>query len=1037
MSSLTRISLANRAVIALATLITIGAGLWATVSLKQELIPSMDIPMAGVVTVAPGAGPESVERDVTDPIERAVDSVEGVNRTTSNSGSGFSVVTVELDYGTDMTQASQELQQAINRVTSGLPNGAEPELILGSIDDMPVVQLAAASGANGKELLTVLQDEIVPALESLTDVRDVELVGLADDVIKIQPDNEALAAAGLSAQSIMAALEANGSPMPVGTITKDDQELAISVGESLTSVDDIAALPLKSDAAEDAPVVALGDVAEVERVTQPADSISRTNGQDSIGITITKTPDGNTVEVSQAVRDALPDLEEQLGESGEISIIFDQAPFIEQSIEDLATEGGLGLVFAVLIILAFLLSVRPTLVTAVSIPLSILITMIGLKMGGDTLNILTLGALTVAIGRVVDDSIVVIENIERHLRPGISPMRTIVPAVKEVAGAITSSTLVTVAVFIPIALVGGQVGELFRPFAFTISVALLASLLVALTIVPVLASWFIKAPKSKKHAEQSDDPMSDAPDRLQRSFLPSLHASLRHPVITLVVAGVVLGGTFGLANRLETDFIGDAGENTFTVTQTLPAGTSLEASDEAIKPLEEIVSDLPHVATYQVSIGSNEMAALFGGGGGTQSTIAVTVDIDTDVEEVEDLLRERIDALDDPDSIRIEAGSAGFSASSLEVVIQANDDAALRDLAAEVEDRMRNLDGAGDVSNNFAETIETVDIAVDRKAAAQAGTSEQEVSQFVATALNGIRAGELNAEGGKLDIYIETGPVPESIDDLEQVVIPTSAGMVPLAQVASVSEVEQPVSISRIDGHRSATVTAKATGSDLGAVTADLRSALDGIDLPENASVEVAGVSVEQEEAFADLGVAMLVAIAIVYLIMVATFRSLVQPLILLVSVPFAATGAIGLLLITGIPLGVASMIGLLMLVGIVVTNAIVLIDLVNQYRKRGLSVYDAVVEGARHRLRPILMTALATIGALMPMALGITGGSVFISQPLAIVVIGGLISSTALTLVLVPVLYLLVERVGERRRNKLKQKNDPNPEQAQLADQK
>src|SRR5690625_3748598 len=476
----------------------------------------MNIPMAGVVTVVPGAGPEAIERDVTDPLERSVESVEGVTGTTSSSASGFSAVTVELEYGTDMTQASQELQQAVNRVTASLPNDAEPDLILGSIDDMPVVQLAAAGSENGSDLLTTLNDEIIPALEGISGVRDVELVGIDDDIVTIELDNEKLAESGLSAQSVMAALEANGTQMPVGTIIEGDSELAISVGESLTSVDEIADLPLRGEAlpalpdgvgegempegevpeeampgapTEEAPIVRLGDVAEIERVAAEPTSISRTNGQDSIGITITKTPDGNTVEVSQAVRDLLPELEQTLGEAGEISVIFDQAPFIEQSIEDLSTEGALGLVFAVLVILAFLLSIRPTLVTAVSIPLSLLITMIGLKAGGDTLNILTLGALTVAIGRVVDDSIVVIENIERHLRPDVSPMRTIVPAVKEVAGAITSSTIATVAVFIPIALVGGQVGELFRPFAFTVSIALLASLLVALTILPVLASW--------------------------------------------------------------------------------------------------------------------------------------------------------------------------------------------------------------------------------------------------------------------------------------------------------------------------------------------------------------------------------------------------------------------------------------------------------------------------------------------------------------------------------------------------------------------
>src|SRR5690625_3157816 len=796
----------------------------------------MNIPMAGVVTVVPGAGPEAIERDVTDPLERSVESVEGVTGTTSSSASGFSAVTVELEYGTDMTEASQELQQAVNRVTASLPSDAEPDLILGSIDDMPVVQLAAAGSENGSDLLTTLNDEIIPALEGISGVRDVELVGIDDDIVTIKLDNEELAESGLSAQSVMAALEANGTPMPVGTIVEDDSELAISVGESLTSIDEIADLPLRGEAlpalpegagegempgegdipgggdmpegagegevpadagegevpadqmpegdvpeeampgapTEEAPIVRLGDVAEIERVAAEPTSISRTNGQDSIGIAVTKTPDGNTVEVSQAVRDLLPELERTLGEAGEISVIFDQAPFIEQSIEDLSTEGALGLVFAVLVILAFLLSIRPTLVTAVSIPLSLLITMIGLKAGGDTLNILTLGALTVAIGRVVDDSIVVIENIERHLRPDVSPMRTIVPAVKEVAGAITSSTIATVAVFIPIALVGGQVGELFRPFAFTVSIALLASLLVALTIVPVLASWFLKAPKAKKSAEDSDvdisnDPMDDAPDRLQRSYLPTLRATLRHPVITLVLAAVILGGTFGLANRIETDFLGDAGENTFTVTQTLPAGTSLEASDEAIQPIEDIVSDLPDVDTYQVSIGANEMGALFGGGGGTQSTVAVTVDIDAEVSEVEDILRERVAELPEADTISVEAGSMGFSASSLEVVVQANDDSTLEAVAADVEERIRAMDGTADVANNFAEKIATIDVEVDRMAASEAGTTEQEVSQIVATALNGIPAGQASLDDNQLEIVIETGDAPKTMADLEEI----------------------------------------------------------------------------------------------------------------------------------------------------------------------------------------------------------------------------------------------------------------------------
>jgi len=479
-----------------------------------------------------------------------------------------------------------------------------------------------------------------------------------------------------------------------------------------------------------------------------------------------------------------------------------------------------------------------------------------------------------------------------------------------------------------------------------------------------------------------------------------------------------------LADRIETDFIGDAGENTFTVTQTLPAGTSLAAADEAIEPLEDAIDELNGVETYQVSIGADEMAAMFGGGGQSQSSIAVTVDLDRDSVDLEDELREKISDRDITGDIAIESGSMGFSASQLEVIIRASDDDTLQDAAAEVEKAVSATDGTEDVTNNFSEKIPALDVTVDRDAAAEAGTSEQQIGQFVATLMNGIPSGELEDDDESLDIVLSTGDEPETVSDLEDLEVITATGVQKLSDLADVEEIDQPVSISRIDGHRSATVTAKATASDLGATTVELQENLDELDLPGDATAEIGGVSAEQEEAFADLGLALLVAIAVVYLIMVATFRSLLQPLILLVSVPFAATGALGLLLVTGVPLGVASMIGLLMLVGIVVTNAIVLIDLVNQYRRRGLPVYDAVVEGARHRLRPILMTALATIGALTPMAFGVTGGSVFISQPLAIVVIGGLVSSTVLTLVLVPVLYLLVERGKERRKAKKDARN-------------
>ncbi|CAA9395462.1 MAG: RND multidrug efflux transporter; Acriflavin resistance protein, partial [uncultured Quadrisphaera sp.] len=775
--------------------------------------------------------------------------------------------------------------------------------------------------------------------------------------------------------------------------------------------------------------LAVGDVAEVATAPTSTTSLSRTDGRPSIGVAVTRTPDGNTVAISEEVGELVPALQEavreQTGGQAQVTVVFDQAPFIESSVEDLTVEGLLGLAFAVLVILVFLLSVRSTLVTAVSIPLSLLFALIGLLTAGYTLNLLTLSALTISIGRVVDDSIVVVENITRHLRLGEDKRTAIVGGVREVAAAVTASTVTTTAVFLPLAVVGGTAGELFRPFAVTVALALGASLLVSLTIVPVLSWWFLRAPDD--HAGARPARVADAPDRLQRAYLPVLRASLRRPLLTALAAVVVLGGTVGLATRLETDFLGSAGQNTLTVAQQLPAGTSLEVTDEAARRVEEVIADQPEVVTQQVTVGSGDPAqALFGGGSGgsASASFAVTLELGDDAEAVRDRLRAALEDLDDVGEVTVSLGQGGPGSEGVEVVVQAPDEEVLREATEQVRGTVEDAPGAQDVSDDLAAELPALAVVVDREAAAAVGLSEAAVGQAVSARTQGSRIGRLETTDGPQDVVLRVGAPPADVVALRSLPLaaPLAPGqVVPLSAVAEVQEVEQPTTITRRDGRRSATVTAAVSTEDsggLGALSADLGERLDALDLPAGATATLGGVSADQQETFGQLGLALLAAIAIVYTVMVGTFRSLLQPVVLLASIPFAATGALALLLATGTPLGVAALIGALMLVGVVVTNAIVLIDLVNQHRRDAehpLPLAEAVVEGARHRLRPILMTALATILALTPMALGITGGSAFISQPLALVVIGGLVSSTALTLVIVPVLYLVTERRVER----------------------
>ncbi|WP_416046402.1 efflux RND transporter permease subunit [Mycetocola zhujimingii] len=1124
----------NRALIALVTIVAAVFGGIALSSLKQELAPSVSFPQLAIVASYPGASPEVVNDDVSTPIETAIQGVAGIESTSTTSSTNLGLISATFTYGTDLATAEQKINQAINRIKSTLPEDVEPEVLSGGLDDLPVIQIAAsATGENTDALADSLNATAVPDIEDIEGVREAALIGEVGKRVTIVTDAVRLAQEGVQRTAISDTLEQYGVLIPAGDITEDGSTFSVQTGSKLGSVEELAGLPLVREApgAPGAAVLTIGDVASVSLTDNPVTSISRVDGKPALTIAVTKLPAANTVDVSKGVRALIPDLEEALGSDVQLDIVFDQAPYIEQSIESLATEGLLGLVFAVLIILIFLLDVRATLVTAISIPTSVLITFIGLQATGYTLNILTLGALTIAIGRVVDDSIVVIENIKRHMaaardRTADGRAVSIVTAVREVAGAITASTITTVAVFLPLAFVGDMTGELFRPFALTVTIALVASLFVSLTIVPVLAYWFLRAKERKpaKAAKVSpeaaevtaitdqkavepaaahvvtDDAAADAavthgamaqpaagsvvtaseavttpedahaqsaissetssetsseqpghretepavyasaaavavatrrgrktgvededelehPTLLQKGYLPIINWTLKHSVATLLLSLLVLGGTLALVPFMKTNFLGDSGQNTLSVSQKLPVGSSLDAQDAAASKVEDALRDIEGIDTVQVSIGSSGgLLSAFGGGGEGSITYSVTTDEDADQEALQSTVRSELEDIADAGEIEL-SSAGGFGASSdIEVDITAPDQETLREATDAVTDAAKDLEGMRQVTNNLSASRPYIEVKVNRLDAAAAGYSEVALGGYISQAMQPTSAGSIVLDETTVSIYIATDTPPATISELSALEVPTLLGPVQLNTLATVEEVDGPSTITSVRGQRSATVAITPASDNIGTASTEVSTALDEIDLPAGTTATLGGVTADQGNAFQQLGLAMLAAILIVYIVMVATFRSLRQPLLLLVSVPFAATGAIGLQVITGVPLGVASLIGVLMLIGIVVTNAIVLVDLVNQYRSRGMAVTEAVRHGSSRRLRPILMTALATIFALVPMALGLTGEGGFISQPLAIVVIGGLVSSTVLTLVVLPTLYNLVEGARERR---------------------
>ncbi|MYZ38233.1 MULTISPECIES: efflux RND transporter permease subunit [unclassified Streptomyces] len=1023
MSWLSRFSLAQRALIGLMSIIAIVFGAIAIPQLKQQLLPSIELPMVSVLAPYQGASPDVVEKQVVEPLENSLKAVDGISGITSTASEGNALIMASFDFGSEGTkQLVADVQQAVNRARAQLPGDVDPQVVAGSTDDIPTVVLAVTSDKDQQALADQLERTVVPSLEDIDGVGQVTIDGVRDLQVSVTPDDKKLAAAGLNTMALSEALRTNGAAIPAGSFSEDGKSRTVQVGGGFTSIEQIQDLRIIPQGgrpgAAPAKPVRLGDIATVEQTPSAATSLTRTNGKPSLAVMATMDNDGSAVAISNAVKDKLPDLRKDLGSGATLTVVSDQGPAVSKSISGLTTEGALGLLFAVIVILVFLASIRSTLVTAVSIPLSVVLALIVLWTRDLSLNMLTLGALTIAIGRVVDDSIVVLENIKRHLGYGEERESAILTAVKEVAGAVTSSTLTTVAVFLPIGLVGGMVGELFGSFSLTVTAALLASLLVSLTVVPVLSYWFLRAPKetegvgaeeARRQAEEKE-----ARSRLQRIYVPVLRFATRRRLTSVGIAAVVLLATFGMAPLLKTNFFDQGEQEVLSIKQKLAPGTSLEAADASAKKVETVLAGIDEIKDYQVTVGSSGFMAAFGGGtGANQASYQVTLDDNASFDKTQDRIEKELAGLDGIGETTISAGD-GFGSQDLSVVVKAADAATLRTAADEVRDAVADLKDVTDVQSDLSQSIPRISVTANSKAA-DAGFSDATLGVAVGQAVRGTASGKAILDDTERDIVITSAKPAKTIAELKNLPL----GPVKLGQIADVKLVPGPVSMTRIDGSRAATVTARPTGDNTGAVSASLQSKIDALDLPEGATASIGGVSQDQGDAFVQLGLAMLAAIAIVFMLLVATFRSLIQPLILLVSIPFAATGALGLLIVTGTPMGVPAMIGMLMLIGIVVTNAIVLIDLINQYRRQGLSVVEAVVEGGRHRLRPILMTALATIFALLPMALGITGEGGFIAQPLAVVVIGGLVSSTLLTLLLVPTLYAMVELRKERRAKK------------------
>ena len=1023
MAFVTRLSLRLGVVVFLGVLLLFGAGIFAATQVQQDLLPDISVPAVIVITPYPGASPEVVDQQVSVPVGNAMQGVAGANTVQATATQGASLVIVLFKDGTDLKSAEQDVNSALGKVKALLPPQALSSTVQTfSTNSLPILTYAISASEALGDLSGQVRATALPKLKGLAGVSSVVVTGAPTDEVDVTLDPAKLAARGVTVGQVASALQQASIVQSVGSLKQGSASIPLQVSGSLTSLDQIGKITVTPAGASTggqrppAPV-RIDQLGTVTVVSVPADTITRTNGKPSIGLQVIKGPNANTVTVANEVWTALPGIKSSIGHGVDFQPISDQATPITQAIGDILREGLAGAIFAVLVIFLFLRSARATVVAAISIPLSLLVALIVLWQQGITLNILTLGGMMVAIGRVVDDSIVVLENISRHVSEGERPLVAAYTGAREIITAVAASTLTTVAVFLPIAFLTGIAGSFFRPFALTVVVALLASLVVAVTVVPLLASRLLPAVRAEGVERRLGLSWT------QRIYVPTIRWATSHRLVTIGAAAAFFAASMALIPLLRVNLLDQSSSPTFPISITMPANSTLVQTDAETQKIESLLSGVSGITAYQATVGGQSDPFAPPGtvpADPTQASVLVLVQ-NGQYNNALAGVQQSLKAYQGPAKYGVgqAQNSSNASSSQMQVDVSAGDQGTLQIANDMVLAALSRVQGLAELKTNLITSKPQYQLVPTDKLAAS-GLNIQTLAAVVAQAINGQVAAQAVLPQGTMIVRVQLPPgTADTAATLSALPIPTALGVVPLSTLATIQEVTGPQTVTRVNGDRDATITGTITGNDTRAVQTSVSSALAGVSLPAGASLSTGGVFAQLSTVLTQFALALLAAIGLVYLIMVATFRSLLKPLVLLVAIPFAATGAIIALVVTNTSLSLPGLIGILMLTGIVVTNAIVLLDLIEQYRDRGLNLHDAIIEGGRHRLRPILMTAFATMLALVPLAVLGGGGGIggaFISRPLAIVVIGGLFTSTVLTLILVPVLYSLASRFASRR---------------------
>lgn len=988
-------------------------GLFSYVKLNIDQFPDVDVPVTTVTTILPGAGPEQIETDVTKKIEDAVNPIQGVDHIQSTSQEGVSVVVIQFKIEVDGKQAAQEVREKVAAIRSSLPTDVkDPVIKRFDPASTPIMTLALSGDRSEKEVTTYAKDVVKKRLENVPGVGAVDLVGGSEREIKILLDGARLQGFGLSVQEVVQAVGAANVEVPAGNLTRDSRQLLLRTMGKYTSVEEFGKVVVANPGGK---AVHLSEVAEIIDGVKEQVSLTRVDGKRAVGLNIQRQSGSNTVRVADALKKQIADLSRELPPDIHVIIARDNSIFISDMVHDVIFDILYGGLLAVVIVYLFLSNIRPTIISALALPTSIIASFIIMYALNFTLNMMSLMALSLAVGLLIDDAIVVIENIYRHMHEGKSPMEAARVASNEIGLAVMATTFTIVAVFVPVAFMQGIVGRFFYQFGITVSVSVMVSLFVAFTLTPMLSARWLRREDEELTAEGSILRkglyyFNHAFEVLSVKYRNAIAWALEHRWRVIAGAVGIFAGSLILMRFLSTSFFPEADQSEFQVTINASAGSSLMQSSAVCKSIEGILRKRSDVKTVLTTIGAGDDPV-------TKATILVKLipkhDRKLNVKEIMQEVRQQTKLLPGGDISFALPAITGGSQKPVIMSVRGDDLKTLEGLAGQVERIVRSTPGAADVENSLETSKPEVRITIDREKASDLGVNVGLIATSVRALVDGAVATQYQEGDEQYDVRVQLRKDDRTtLDDVGNMTIKSTKSLpgnqkllVPVSSVATITQGSGPSKINRYDRQREIRIDANLQGSELGDVLGSIQENVAGLNMPAGYSAGVVGYGQIQAESMANMLLSLMLAIVFVYIVLAAQFESFAEPFAIMLALPMSLIGAVLALIVFHGALSMIAMIGIIMLMGLVTKNGILLVDYANTLRGQGMALKDALVNAGATRLRPILMTTLAMIFGMIPVAFG-TGEGSELRSPMGLAVIGGLITSTLLTLFIVPVVY-------------------------------